>query len=447
MSSEEKATIDTKLVKFLCGCNIPFEVLDSTHFKSLISSLRPAYETPSTKKVNNNLLTSVYDKLVEAPSTFPQSDGILMISEMKSQGVESKNVFGIVRRTSDATFFLKVWSIPRNETDITDIVNETIQISEEKFNVNIYAVIATEDLSLTSNPNDVWFFTCQTTIVAKVINIFTNLQFISEIRSVLEAFQTPRLKDEVINSGGFEIEVAKDEVSIVAVKDMLTTCLKNECIFYAILSENVFNVPEHAVRILSSSATSFKEKLRKFIAISEQFCSLSSECELPSSTMCDMTERWLRIESLISGDGSFAEIDGQIRTIVSPLSIVANYFHPAYRGLTFESDPERNVIVLDYLLTVLNDKGLDEYYEFSKKTGLFEKIETRQIKDPEKYWDFATKKYPNLSKIAKKMIRVPASVARVKLQPFTDNTVENDRKMVELYYRLKLQDQNITDKY
>ncbi|XP_043271216.1 uncharacterized protein [Venturia canescens] len=396
MSLVEKTTLDTKLIKFLCGCHIPLEVLNSTHFKNFMTLLRPAYDVPSTQDVNNNLLNSVYQEVTAHSSTSQESsDGVLMMSELMGETVDLKYVLGIVHRTPQGVFHLKIWSIPKNETDITDIVKEAIQISKEEFNVIIYAVIATDDFSISSDHD-------------------------CHVRSILRAFQTPRLREEVISRGGVEIEVADDEASIVSLKDMFTNCLKNQSIFHDIVSENVFNVPENALEILSSmSATSFEEELQKFIVI----------------------------ESLLSENGRLATIKNQIPTILSPISIVANNFHPAYRGLTFANNAERNVMVLEYLLTILDDQGLDEFYEFSNKKGLFEKLEARQIKDAEIYWDFAQKKYPTLANIAKKLIRVPASVVKLKLQSISGNDIEKDNMMVELYYRLKLQDDNITDKY
>ncbi|XP_043285503.1 uncharacterized protein [Venturia canescens] len=451
MSLVEKTTLDTKLIKFLCGCHIPLEVLNSTHFKNFMTLLRPAYDVPSTQDVNNNLLNSVYQEVTAHSSTSQESsDGVLMMSELMGETVDLKYVLGIVHRTPQGVFHLKIWSIPKNETDITDIVKEAIQISKEEFNVIIYAVIATDDFSISSDHDcrELWVFKCQTTIVEKMINSFKIVRFILDVRSILRAFQTPRLREEVISRGGVEIEVADDEASIVSLKDMFTNCLKNQSIFHDIVSENVFNVPENALEILSSmSATSFEEELQKFIVVSEHFNYLNSECQRPSSTMCDMIERWLQMESLLSENGRLATIKNQIPTILSPTSIVANNFHPAYRGLTFANNAERNVMVLEYLLTILDDQGLDEFYEFSNKKGLFEKLEARQIKDAEIYWDFAQKKYPTLANIAKKLIRVPASVVKLKLQSISGNDIEKDNMMVELYYRLKLQDDNITDKY
>jgi len=58
------------------------------------------------------------------------------------------------------------------------------------------------------------------------------------------------------------------------------------------------------------------------------------------------------------------EIYKEICVILSPILLVANSLHPVYRGLTFEHNPERNVEILEYLLTILDDQKLDDFYEY-----------------------------------------------------------------------------------
>jgi len=153
MSYTEKAIIDSQLIRFLCGCNIPFDVLDSTHFKKFIKLLRPVYNCPS-KNTINTVLNSVYNQLTTNPSTYEQSEGILMISSnMMSQSVGLKYIVGIVYRKSRENLFLKIWSIPINENDVTDIIHNAVQESKNKYKVDIYAVIADDDLYMSVNHN------------------------------------------------------------------------------------------------------------------------------------------------------------------------------------------------------------------------------------------------------------------------------------------------------
>lgn len=290
MSYAEKAAIDSKLIKFVCGCNIPFDVLDSTHFKEFVKLLRPAYEHLSKSTINDTLLNSVYDQLTTDPSTYEQSEGILMISSnMMSRSVDSKQIVGIIHRKSRENLFLKIRSIPINANHVTEIVHDALQISKKKYKVDIYAVIAGDDLCMSANHecNDLWFFKCQTTVTIKIVNLFKSIPFISKVQNVLNGFQTLRLKEEIIDRGEAEFEVVDDEASIFSIKDMFINCLKNKLIFKQILAEHVFHVSNDVVTILfdtglsSSSTTFFEKELKKCISLCEHFCSLISKCQCP----------------------------------------------------------------------------------------------------------------------------------------------------------------------
>ena len=52
--------LDKLVAKFFYACNIPFNVAEQTHFKQLISALRPGYTAPNRKSLAGPLLESVF---------------------------------------------------------------------------------------------------------------------------------------------------------------------------------------------------------------------------------------------------------------------------------------------------------------------------------------------------------------------------------------------------
>lgn len=102
--------------------------------------------------IKNSLLNSVYDQLTTNPSTCEQSEGILMISSsMMSQSVDLKHIVGIIYKKFRKNLFFKIWSIPINANDVTEIVHDAVQIFKEKYKIDIYAVIAGNDLCMFAN--------------------------------------------------------------------------------------------------------------------------------------------------------------------------------------------------------------------------------------------------------------------------------------------------------
>lgn len=67
-SASMKTKLDDVVATFFYGCNIPFSVIESPHFKTMIETLRPGYKPPNRKTLANDLLdtvsTSVHSKMM-----------------------------------------------------------------------------------------------------------------------------------------------------------------------------------------------------------------------------------------------------------------------------------------------------------------------------------------------------------------------------------------------
>jgi len=150
---------------------------------------------------------------------------------------------------------------------------------------------------------------------------------------------------------------------------MCIDCLKDKPIFEQILTEHIFWILNDVVTILFNTASPschFFWRRVETIYFFEYFCSLISKCQNPCLTMCDIIEQWLQIESIVARNNNMTEIYKEICIVPSPILLVANSLHPVYKGLTFEHNPERNVRILEYFLTILDDQKLYDFYEYSK---------------------------------------------------------------------------------
>lgn len=67
ISDKEKHNIEEKLSNFMFGCNIPFSVVESRHFKAFVKALRPAYEPllPSRKTLSSRCLDEAYERCTD----------------------------------------------------------------------------------------------------------------------------------------------------------------------------------------------------------------------------------------------------------------------------------------------------------------------------------------------------------------------------------------------
>lgn len=78
VSDEELDEIHTKLCSFFFGCNIPFNVIESDHFKNFMKILRPAYALclRGRKTLSTTLLEKEYERCLKMSKDLIASESI-----------------------------------------------------------------------------------------------------------------------------------------------------------------------------------------------------------------------------------------------------------------------------------------------------------------------------------------------------------------------------------
>lgn len=168
ISNAEKSVIDNQVMKFLCGCNIIFDVVESCHFKNLIKLLRPAYKLSSKDIMNTTLLDTVHQQLIKNSSNCEKSDRILIVSQ-RNYTADTKYIIGVLHSKNKEKLFLKLWTVASNENDISEIIHDAVKTAKLKYNADVYAIIAGDNLCINDSDGleHLWFFKCQATIAKK----------------------------------------------------------------------------------------------------------------------------------------------------------------------------------------------------------------------------------------------------------------------------------------
>lgn len=107
---------------------------------------------------------------------------------------------------------------------------------------------------------------------------------------------------------------------------------------------------------------------------------------------------------------------------------------------------------VDVLMMSLTSSGLDELASWKNSTGVFGVLNDKDIKNPFTYWEMAARKSSNLSSLALKLLKIPASSAQIERVfsnwSFVHNTKRNrldqerSKKLLFTYYTLKMQEEN-----
>jgi len=140
ISDKDQIRINKTLMKFFCGCNVPFETVESDHFINLLKILRPAYKPPTKEMLSTSLLHNLHKQLIIDDSTLINSDGILMVKETSFQNC--KQIVTFVKTVQGKTFHLKSWDILCN---LEEVINEALHIIKTKYSIMIYSYITDQD--------------------------------------------------------------------------------------------------------------------------------------------------------------------------------------------------------------------------------------------------------------------------------------------------------------
>lgn len=127
--------------------------------------------------------------------------------------------------------------------------------------------------------------------------------------------------------------------------------------------------------------------------------------------------------------------------------------HPSYRGELLTE--EQKNLVEEYFLQNLDGEGLTSLQKFYYNEDIFSILNDRNIHDPIIYWRLAERKHPVLSKLAIRLINIPASSAQLErlfsnwhyIHSDLRNRLKPDKskKLVHTYYSLKMNDIEIED--
>lgn len=92
MNTKEKNILDIAVAKFFFGCNIPFAVCESDHFRYLLKKLRPSYEPPCRSTLSGTLLDEVFQLISNEDRRIIGTEAVILIDGWKNSTANTKNV-------------------------------------------------------------------------------------------------------------------------------------------------------------------------------------------------------------------------------------------------------------------------------------------------------------------------------------------------------------------
>ncbi|KAL4153714.1 hypothetical protein QTP88_001547 [Uroleucon formosanum] len=229
ITNAEIDLVNFKLGKLFFGCNIPFSVVESVHFKEFCQSLRPAYKPPSRTTLSTSVLNKVHNNFCAAIKFHSKS--ALLIDGWKNEAANTKNVACLLHSSNGEALFLESFDLTgTKETtlEVCNIVDKCISLALEKHNTNIYAVISDNAANMIKMDKltAIWHLTCNSHTANLLAKDLVLKPLIEKAKVLLKAFHGPDAEKELLNQGGRRIQMSCDTrrymiISLVEAKPAL----------------------------------------------------------------------------------------------------------------------------------------------------------------------------------------------------------------------------------
>lgn len=236
-----KAQIDMALAKFFFGCNIPFAVIESSHFKDLLKVLRPAYSAPCRKTLSSTLLDSVSNEMIKMNCNIMPKSSTLLIDGWKNSSKNSKNVVTMLQTTDGKCCFLESFDFSEaRETGeaLAEVCEKSIELAESRYKTKVYAVVSDNAANMMRMGRlvDIWHSTCNSHTANLLIKDIVDKSTMENVQIVLKEFKHTDLENALIQNLGVRILLTA-ETRWCSHRDSSNCLLKNLPIMKKLVAE------------------------------------------------------------------------------------------------------------------------------------------------------------------------------------------------------------------
>ena len=448
-----KKEIDKKLVKFFYACNIPYRIVEDEFFLDLVNSLCQInfkYKPPCRQLLASGFLKDVHEDItLERKQMFEGTQSVLLVDEWRNKTVNRKFIVCTMRNINVPQAFLSYRDASLENKDgetLAQIIQEAIEIAKKKYKTNIFSIVTDSDskiicggrLAETYDDENLWQSTCSSHSANLLIKNLVDDSLVEKLRNVIHTFRDPKLDTLVQRFGGTELENFPD-TRFFFIKDTCESVLKNLHILREISLIEDVHINESITGIIFDE--NFETELTWTIEVVTPICKLINKCQDPLYNVADSTELWLSLQ--LPTNEHNEQIEAIIKKAIWPVGYAANLLHPKYKGLLLDRD--QTEITYNFLEENLDEQGKLELEKYSSDTAL--SLLSEKCSNAISFWSLCEFKYPNLSKIATKLMLMPASTALIEdlfsTWTYIHNTYrsslknENSNKLVDIYHTLR----------
>ena len=455
MNAATKQDIDLALATAFYGCNIPFSVVESVHFKNFCQKMRPSYKPPTRKALSEKLLDEVYCG-VTSSNIKAGTDSVLLIDGWKNESTNTKNVVTLIHNpcgtSGNESVFLEAFDmsgLPETSEALCNVVSESRKLAKERHNVNIYCTVSDNASNMVRMGKDhgLWHSACNAHTGNLLAKDLLSKNIVSRVNMVLKSFKHPDREHELTGYGGSKVCLAAD-TRWCSQRDACLSLTKNLSAMRKVAAnDEAEKLPSSVKSLLYDSV--FLKEVADTIAVLDPVSQLINQCQKEEATVADAVELWMDLRLPEDHKDLLPHLEKRKNQSLNIYSLAANVLHPVYQGLKLNE--EHHGQVEEFILENLDPSGITSYQEYRVKSGKFGELMKKGIRSPRTFWYFAARQHKELSEAALKLLNIPASSAQLErlfsnwsfVHNITRNRLsfERSKKLLQIYYTLKLKDQ------
>lgn len=462
ITDSEISAVTDKLANFFFGCNIPFNVVESDHFKALIGILRPAYSKhiPSRKMLATNVLDSTYSRICAQTRESIGPEAVLIIDGWKNSSCNKTTVTTMLHNAKGAHLFLNAWDLSgESETGekLASIVSESKQMAKEMYNADVYASVSdnASNMRKMGELGDIWHSNCSSHMGNLLAKDIVDKDMNIRVVQILKEFKKTNLQDSLLKEGGVK-PVLPIDVRWCTYRDSYQNLIRNLPFMKRVACSAQSKVQPELEKLLFDSE--FAQKVNDFIKLFDPVCTLINKCQSNETSIAEAANLWLNLSMPENFPGHIAAIESRRKKALNVYALSAYTLHPVYSDVaSIRLSNEQSQKVQSFLVDNLSADGLKQLLDFQEKNGFFRTLVNKNVTDALVFWSSAKAHYSELSNLALRLHKIPASSAAIERvfsnwsfvhsQLRNRLSFEKSKKLLHVYYTLKVIDCNRSDDY
>lgn len=226
---------------------------------------------------------------------------------------------------------------------------------------------------------------------------------------VLKEFKQCDLEKLIVRRGGKRIKLPC-ETRWCSFRNALMSLLDNISYMRIIAAENTYRKVEQDVAKLLFD-DDFLEAVKQNLKLFDLVCEIINTCQKGDCTLADAVHLWLELDIPTDNQEIKNKLNSRRNQALNKYGLTCYYLHPSYNNDKLSKD--QNDIINNFLFRNLDADGIEEWDSFRNNSGLFMQLKEKGVIKPLVFWNMAEMKYPQLAKIALKLLKMPPSTAQI----------------------------------